>query len=247
VTGAGRGIGRAVAEQLGAVGVAVALVARTQSELDEVAEAIVGAGGRAIALSADVAEADEIARVVTESTRQLGVIDILINNAAIIGPLGSFAKIDLDEWVYADAINVLAPVRFTHALLPAMFDAGWGRIVNVSTGAVNNPKRDDTYNAYIATKSALEGHTLNLAAELEGSGVTVNGFRPGIVDTSMQTQIRSQDPQRIGAAFHQKFLQRFLDGQLTSPDVPARVLLEMLEGDQNGEIVSARVPEAKKS
>ncbi len=247
VTGAGRGIGRAVAELLGDEGVRVALVARSRDEVDEVAAAINGSGGHAIAVSADLADRGEIVRVMHEVGDTLGPIDLLVNNAAIVGPLGRFSAINIEDWDYANAINLLAPVRLSRALLPGMLDAGWGRIVNVTTGAVNNLKRDDGYNSYVATKAGLEGHTMNLAAELEGTGVTANAFRPGIVDTQMQTEIRSQDPNVIGAAFHRRFVERYEAGQLLTPDVPARDLVDLLRGERNGEIVSTKPPEPPKT
>lgn len=242
VTGGGRGIGRAMTLHLAAAHVAVAIVARSIDEVNDVAREVIESGGQAIAFTADLGESIEIDRILRSTIEGLGTVDILVNNAATVGPLGRFSVIDPEEWAYAAAVNLLAPIRLTRALLPSMLASGWGRIVNVSSGAVNNPKRDDSYNSYIATKAGLEGHTLNLAAEVAGSGVTVNALRPGIVDTAMQTFIRSQDPDRIGTAFHQRFVQRYQDGQLNSPDVPAKMLLAMLASDQNGEILHARRP-----
>jgi 3-oxoacyl-[acyl-carrier protein] reductase len=91
-------------------------------------------------------------------------------------------------------------------------------------------------NAYATAKAALEAHTLNLAAELAGSGVTVNAFRPGSVDTAMPAWIRGQDPARIGAALHQRFERSHAEGLLISPEQPARSLLMHLQRDATGEI-----------
>jgi NAD(P)-dependent dehydrogenase (short-subunit alcohol dehydrogenase family) len=219
-------------------------VARTGDEVAEVATALRAKGATALALTADLADPVAIAEVTARATAELGAIDILVNNAAVIGPLGRFPLIDIEEWAYANEINVLAPVRLSHALLPSMLQSGWGRIINVSTGAVNFPRRDDAYNAYIATKMGLEGHSLNLAAELEGSGVTLNIVRPGIVDTAMQTLIRAQDPNVIGESFHQRFQQRYEEGALLAPDVPARLIIEALLSERNGEILAPAPPPA---
>jgi NAD(P)-dependent dehydrogenase (short-subunit alcohol dehydrogenase family) len=91
-------------------------------------------------------------------------------------------------------------------------------------------------NAYTATKAALEAHTLNLAAELQGSGVTVNVFRPGTVDTAMQGYIREQDPEQIGAALHERFIAMHESGSLTTPEQSARALLEHLRTGGSGQI-----------
>ena len=242
ITGGGRGIGEATAKALAEAGALVAVVARTSGEVERVAYAIDMAGGRAVAFAADVTDRDAMARVCKETAGTLGPVDILINNAAVIGPLGMFSGIDTEAWAQACEINLIAPVQLTRALLPEMLRNGWGRVVNITTGAVNNLTRDDTYNAYLTTKAGLEAHTLNLAAEVAHSGVTVNALRPGIVDTAMQTFIRSQDPGTIGENFHQRFLKRYLDGDLIRPEVPASSILELVRSRRNGEIVSTKSP-----
>src|SRR5271170_1400217 len=94
------------------------------------------------------------------------------------------------------------------------------------------PSRTDTTNS----KAALEAHTLNLAAELAGTGVTVNVFRPGAVDTVMQAWVRDQDPERIGSVLHERFHQMYADGELSSPDEPAWPLVARLRTDVSGQI-----------
>jgi NAD(P)-dependent dehydrogenase (short-subunit alcohol dehydrogenase family) len=92
-------------------------------------------------------------------------------------------------------------------------------------------------NAYAATKAALEAHTVNLAAELRGSGVTVNAYRPGGVDTAMQAWIRQQDdPERIGTALHERFNRNFAEGALITPAQSAAALIAYLGGDDTGAI-----------
>jgi NAD(P)-dependent dehydrogenase (short-subunit alcohol dehydrogenase family) len=236
VTGAGRGIGRAVALGLADTGGRVALIARTGHQLDEVAGEISKRGGTALAIAADVGEPGEIVRAVDRVSTELGLVEVLINNAAVVSPLGRSARTDPDEWEAAAKINVTGPVRLTLALLPAMIEHGWGRIVNVSSGVAANPAAMVGANAYTATKAALEAHTLNLAAELADTGVTANVFRPGTVDTAMQQWIRDQHPDQIGAALHQRFVTMHQTGTLLTPEQSASALLEHLRGDRNGEI-----------
>ncbi len=133
-------------------------------------------------------------------------------------------------------INVVAPAALTAAVLPGMLDAGWGRVVNISSGIAAHPEGMVRGNAYATTKAALEAHTINLAAELSGTGVTVNAYRPGGVDTAMQAWIRRQDPERIGAGLHERFSRNFADGSLITPAHSAAALLAHLAGDDTGAI-----------
>ncbi|HEY4277053.1 MAG TPA: SDR family oxidoreductase, partial [Conexibacter sp.] len=133
-------------------------------------------------------------------------------------------------------VNVVAVAALTFALLPSMLADGWGRVANVSTGIVAHPEAMIGGNAYVTSKTALEAHTVNLAAELAGSGVTVNAFRPGAVDTAMQEWIRSQDPERIGSALHDRFITSHAEGRLLTPEASAKSLVARLGGDDNGHI-----------
>jgi NAD(P)-dependent dehydrogenase (short-subunit alcohol dehydrogenase family) len=120
-----------------------------------------------------------------------------------------------------------------------MLAAGWGRIVSVLSGIVASPGSMIGGNAYAATKAALEAHSRNLAAELAGTGVTVNVYRPGGVDTAMQAWIRSQDPARIGTAPHERFRRSYAEGSLLTPDASAAALLGHLlgaDGERTGAI-----------
>ncbi|HEY3843932.1 MAG TPA: SDR family oxidoreductase, partial [Acidimicrobiales bacterium] len=217
VTGAGRGIGRAVALELAAGGAQLALLARALDQLDETAQAVRAKGGAAAVLQADVADSAAVAEAATRAQKELGPVDILVNNAAVVQPVGPTVTASPTEWASAFAVNVDAPFHFTQAVLPSMLERGWGRIVNVSSGIAAHPGAMVGMSAYAATKAALEAHTLNLATELAGSGVTVNVYRPGSVDTAMQEWIRSQPPEEIGAALHERFQASYEQGSLITP------------------------------
>jgi NAD(P)-dependent dehydrogenase (short-subunit alcohol dehydrogenase family) len=120
-----------------------------------------------------------------------------------------------------------------------MLERGWGRIVSVSSGIVDHPGAMVGLNAYAATKAALEAHTLNLAAEVAGRGVTVNVYRPGSVDTAMQAWFRAQPPAEIGAALHQHFQASYEQGALITPERSAQSLATRLAGEATGEIWNA--------
>lgn len=236
VTGASRGIGRAIAIELAARGVHVGLVARSADALAEVANLIEHRGGTVAVAVAELAEPQQANEAVGNLEKILGGTDILINNAGVHWPMGSMGTIDIDEWERAVAINLLAPVRLSVAVLPGMLARGWGRIINVSSGSTTRG-RPDLSNAYFTTKSALEAHSRNLALELEGTGVTVNILRPGVIDTELQAYVRQQDPEVIGADLHRRFVERFENGELHPPEEPARVTADLLETDANGEAV----------
>jgi len=236
VTGAGRGIGREIALGLARDGARVALLARTTKEIDGVAHEINVLGGTALVLTADIGGATAAKQAVRTVSEELGPIEILVNNAAVVWPLGASATIDPAQWELAAQINLLAPVRLTIAMLPGMIERAWGRIVNVSSGVAANPDGMIGGNAYTATKAALEAHTLNLAAELRESGVTANVFRPGAVDTAMQGWIRQQDPAVIGRDLHERFIAMHKSGTLLTPEQSASALLERLRTGGTGQI-----------
>jgi NAD(P)-dependent dehydrogenase (short-subunit alcohol dehydrogenase family) len=238
ITGAGRGIGRAVALGLADAGAGLILLARSPDQLAETQAMVLGRGAaadRVRIIPADLGDEeqrDRAAATALETAR----VDILINNAATVEPLGVTATIPAAKLRQAFELNVVAVAALTAAVLPGMLDAGWGRIVNVSSAIVARPDFMVRFNAYAATKAALEAHTVNLAAELRGTGVTVNAYRPGGVDTAMQAWIRRQDPERIGAVVHERFNQNFAEGTLITPEQSAAVLIAHLSGDDTGAI-----------
>jgi NAD(P)-dependent dehydrogenase (short-subunit alcohol dehydrogenase family) len=236
VTGAGRGIGREIALGLGERGVAVALMSRNVGEIERVTEEIRTAGGQAIAAVADVADPAQVRNTLAAVKAELGPVDVLINNAAVVSPLGPTTGLETEGIRQALAINVAAVIELTALVLPGMLDSHWGQIVNVSSGIVANPRMMVGGTVYAATKAALEAHSLNLAAELDGTGVAVNIYRPGAVDTAMQAWIRDQPPEKIGAQLHERFVASHSSGHLLTPHDSAGALLNRLPSNQTGQI-----------
>jgi NAD(P)-dependent dehydrogenase (short-subunit alcohol dehydrogenase family) len=215
----------------------VVLLARTAGQLDETRVLLRGQGvpaGLISVVPADLADEEDRGRAVA-AVLAAGRIDILVNNAATVEPLGPTIGITATDLRLAFEVNVVAPAALTAAVLPGMLDAGWGRVVNVSSGIAAYPAGMVRGNAYAATKAALEAHIVNLAAELAGTGVTVNAYRPGGVDTAMQAWIRGQDPGRIGG-LHERFNKNFAEGALITPEHSAAVLLAHLPGDDTGTV-----------
>ena len=243
VTGAGRGIGRGMALGLAQAGARVALLARSGDELDQTASQVQELGGRALAVPADVSDPGQLTAAVKRIRDELGDVTVLINNAAVVWPLGASTSIDPAQWAAAISINVVAVASLSFLLLPAMIANRWGRIVNISSGIAASPAGMLRANAYATSKAALEAHTVNLAAELDGTGVTVNAYRPGSVDTAMQAWIRGQDPAQVGAELHRRFTASYHDGNLITPQQSAQSLLERLDSDDNGRIWSFSDPD----
>jgi NAD(P)-dependent dehydrogenase (short-subunit alcohol dehydrogenase family) len=191
VTGAGRGIGAAAAQRLAAAGAAVVLAARSEDEVEAVAERIRQARGRAIAVVADVSDLEGVEEIVESALEQFDRVDILVNNAAVIWPLEEVVETDPEEWAYNIMINLVGPFFMVRNVLPLMQDQGYGRILNISSDAAITPVLGGS--AYCSAKAGLDMFTRTLALELAGSKVSANLLYPGHVDTSMQADIRSVD------------------------------------------------------
>lgn len=236
VTGSTNGIGRATALALAERGAHVLVSGRDSERGAATVDAITRAGGSAEFIAADLSSPDGAHRLAGAAVTGGRAVDILVNNAAVVAPIGPSAQVDPTEWAAALQVNITAPALLSFALLPAMVHATWGRIVNVSSGIAAHPASMIGMNAYAAGKAALEAHTLNLAAELGGTGVTVNAFRPGSVDTAMQAWIRGQDPEQIGSALHERFARSYADSTMNTPDVAAGALLDHLDGEDSGQV-----------
>lgn len=189
ITGASRGIGHETALRLSRAGAAVVAVARGEDAIHDLSREIEAAGGRAMAIPGDVADYEGMAAAVARAQEKFGQIDILINNAGVIDPIGHFVESDPAAWADNIRINLVGAYNAARTVVPAMAAAGEGVIVNVSSGAAGSAL--EGWSAYCAAKAGLAMLTQSLAQELAGSGIRVFGFRPGTVDTVMQEKIRA--------------------------------------------------------
>ena len=233
VTGAGRGLGRAVAERLAAMGAAVVLASRNAPELDDVAKAIKRAGGKALAQTADIADERQVQELVLATERWVGPATILVNNAGMVDPIVPLARSNAALWLRSVAINVGGTYLATRAALPGMLDRGYGRIVTISSGAASRPSAGWT--AYAAGKAAIVQMMRSLALELEGTGVTASAFNPGYMDTEMQERIRRTSTADFPRSDEYRAAQR--EGKLKDPKEPARAVayLALPSTQRNGE------------
>jgi NAD(P)-dependent dehydrogenase (short-subunit alcohol dehydrogenase family) len=185
ITGGGQGIGRQYALSLASAG-AIAVVAELHAgNAERVVAEIRGAGGTALALPLDVADYAACERMASEVMRAFGRIDVLVNNAAIFSTLkkAAFDEIPLAEWDTVLRVNINGTYYCSRAVLPMMRAAGWGRLINVSTSAVNLGGVD--YLHYTTSKAALLGMTNSLAREVGKYGITVNCIVPGATETEI--------------------------------------------------------------
>jgi 3-oxoacyl-[acyl-carrier protein] reductase len=195
VTGSSRGLGRSIALALAAAGADVAVNYRTnRQQADAVAAEIRKLGRRAIAVGADVSQQVEVTKLVAETKAQLGVVTILVNNAGI-ARVEPIEAIDEQNWDEMIAINLKSAFLVTKAVLPGMREAGWGRILNMSSvaaqiGGIVGPH-------YAASKAGLIGLTHWLAAHLAKQNITANALAPALVESDMITADLRARPDRI--------------------------------------------------
>ncbi len=183
VTGASRGIGAAIVRRLADAGVAVAINYRERTnEANGLVKSISGTGGKAIAIAADVSQADAVAQLVQRVNSELGPVDILVNNAgiAITRGIDDLSEADFDRTI---AVNLKSVFLCTQAVLPTMRAKRWGRVVNISSGAARGAGSIGPH--YNASKAGIEGLTRGYAARLVKEGITVNAVAPSLIETDM--------------------------------------------------------------
>lgn len=198
VAGGSRGIGAASAEALARAGARVAVAARSMGACRDIAERIRDVGGEAEAFDCDVVDIDSTRALVDGVLARFGSLDIVVNNAGVIDPIGRIADIDAATWGRNISINLIGAFNVIHASLPHLLSAnGGGILLNVSSGAADKPY--EGWSAYCAGKAGLQMLTRSVAMEYEGSGLRCVGVRPGVVDTEMQVSIRASGINPVSA------------------------------------------------
>jgi NAD(P)-dependent dehydrogenase (short-subunit alcohol dehydrogenase family) len=232
ITGSGRGIGRAAAIDMAKEGASVVILSRTASDLKETAKIIKASGGRVISHRADVSNPRDVENVVHKTMTGFGKIDILMNNAAIVGPVAHFFRVNEEDWDSALDINLKGVYLFSRAVIPHMIEQGRGKIINLTSGLgemVMPP-----FGVYSVTKAGLIHLTRIMAEELKGFNIQVNGLDPGVADTSMQEGLRRMGPGILGKEIYSEFVSMKKKGLLQPPERAAHlaVFLASKESDK---------------
>ncbi len=193
VTGGASGIGQAVAERLAGDGLSVALVDRNGEAAAAAAEKIATSGSRAVGVTADVTDRAAIAAGLAQVREQLGPVTVLVNSAGLDG-FDPFLKITPETWDRILAVNLTGTFNMCQLVLPDMVEAGWGRIVNISSSSTHGGQPFMAH--YVSAKSAVNGLTKSLALEFGPKGITVNAIPPGFIDTPMLRAAEQKGPAR---------------------------------------------------
>jgi len=238
VTGAGRGIGRAIALALAGEGARLVLVSRTQTELEETEKLILSAGGAARIMAADVSQPDTAGRAVEACGEFFGSVDILVNSAGIIGPIGPVEEASLHDWRRTIDINLTATFLFIKAVLPIMKKQKRGKIINLSGGGAS--AGFPLHAAYAAAKVAIVRLTETVAMEVIDHNIQVNAIAPGTVNTRIFEEMLAAGP-RGGEADYIRLQEQKKSGGV--PPEKAAQLAVFLASDAagalSGRLVSA--------
>jgi NAD(P)-dependent dehydrogenase (short-subunit alcohol dehydrogenase family) len=220
VTGAGRGIGRAVSVAMAKEGAIVAVASRSQAELDDVVSEISSAGGTAAAFISDLSDRSVSRMLVSRVQEQFGSVEILANNAGVGSSSNPKPVQDLEDdfWDLTLEVNLTAPFLLSQAVLPDMLASKWGRIITVAS--INGRLGSFHGAAYAASKHGVLGLMRTLALETAGTGITVNSICPGPVKSLMNDKRIEYDANRLGRdlAEHEKSLTP-IGGRLVPEDI----------------------------
>ena len=237
VTGGGRGIGQIVAQALAEAGAAVAIVSRSVDELDRTVRLIEAGGGTAAAVAADVADAASLSAAVTELQHRLGPIDLLVNNAGIVGPIGPLWEVDPTEWWTTMDVNLRGLVLSSQLVLPTMVARRRGRIINMASQA--GVHRWPLVSAYSVSKAAVVKLTENLARETARYGISVFSVHPGLLPIGLSATVTEHAP----TSHHERRIREWTlnelsEGRGARPADAVELIMRLAVGD--GDSLSGR-------
>jgi 3-oxoacyl-[acyl-carrier protein] reductase len=186
VTGAGRGLGKAIALALASHGADVAILSRTEKEIQQTTLEIRALQRKVVAIRADVSEPRQVNHAVRRTIEALGTIDILVNNAGVIGPIGRVEEVSINDWITTIHVNLVGTFLCSRAVLPYLKRKAHGKIINIAgSGEGSLP----SFTAYASSKSAIVRFTETLAEEVRRHNIDVNAVAPGGIYTRMTEEI----------------------------------------------------------
>lgn len=238
VTGAGRGIGRAIAEAYAAAGARVVLMARSTDQVEDATQTITAAGGSAIGVPGDVTVAADVQRAVRAAEKQFGPVSVLVSNAGITGPYAPIWDADADEWWRTQDVHVHGAFLCTRAVYSGMVARGGGRIILISSRAAE--RGGANLSAYQIAKAGQLRFVEALAAEGADSGIRAFAVHPGMVDTAFaDAPLQRADAQKYVPAFIARIKQMRADPSLATPASHVANLCVFL-GSGQGDALSGR-------
>jgi len=235
ITGASRGLGKAVALRLVREGTHVAIAGRDAAALNAVAEELrvgrIEHGQQIAAQVTDVSVPNDVDRLIEVAGAINGRIDVLVSNAGVYGPMGRVEEVNWADWADALQINLLGTVLCCRAVVPWMRRQGKGKIILISGGGATQPL--PRLSAYAASKAAVVRFGETLAAELRESGIDVNAVAPGALNTRLLDQVIAAGPGQVGPAFHARALQQRETGG-TPLETPAELIAFLASSASDG-------------
>lgn len=214
VTGANRGLGRAIAEAYVRAGASVLLAARDEELLNQAARELAPLAARPDqhieAMRCDVTCPDDCTALVHRAVELFGDVTILVNNAGVYGPMGAIEEVDWNHWVHAISVNLFGTVLMCRAVIPLMRARRYGKIINLSGGGATAPL--PRISAYAASKAAVVRLTETFAEELKGAHIDVNAIAPGALNTRLLDEVIAAGPEKVGAQFHARALKQRAEG-----------------------------------
>jgi NAD(P)-dependent dehydrogenase (short-subunit alcohol dehydrogenase family) len=239
ITGAGRGIGRAIAIAFSREGARLFLAARTERELSETVSACRTDDNTARAVVTDVSDWNQVQHLIKTAVQEAGQVDILVNSAGIYGPIGPTAEIDISSWVRAAEVNLFGPFYLCRALIPHFIQRKQGKIILLGGGGATAPLPN--FSSYAATKAGVVRLADTLAEELKSFNIQVNVIAPGLVDTHLQDDVLAAGS-RAGGLFNKIKQARETGAGAVSPEIAASLavfLASPSSGKLTGKLIAA--------
>ncbi|MEO8695224.1 MAG: SDR family oxidoreductase [Acidimicrobiales bacterium] len=242
ITGASRGLGRALADHLSRAGYDLVLCARNGALLRDVANTLKSRDGRNVVdVVADITDPNDVETLLRVTLERFGHIRGLVNNAATLGPVGHLTLAQAGEWADTISANLTSVARVTAAVLPSMIAGGSGSIITLSGAGIGGPQLGTHMSAYVASKFGVVGFTEAMSRELSDTGVRINAIAPGPVDTEFTARILQEGPSGAGDALYEATVRNRAQPATMAPYLDlAEYLLDDRSSWLSGSLLSAR-------